>query len=312
MSLMVDPAHSLRKSSLSLIHALHFHIPVEFGRALLISQALALVWWLVAMWLRGHTSVPVWYDQQVTFTQVPLRLANPYEIYFVNPPWTAVLLIPFGLMPLPLSVLVQLCLYFAILTAVIFRYKGGIWIVLLALTSYIAFDSALELNVDWLACLGLLVPPAWSGPFLWVKPQTALGVWLSFQPRDVVRAVIVTLLLLIVSLIIWGDWLSPLLHYMSSQMQREFNMAPMGLLPAPVGVLIALGIGIVLARIAFRRRDPVLSILAWLFFVPYIKIYSLLLPLALLGIRLPRFALLVSTVMWLVYGGVIVRYFLLL
>jgi hypothetical protein len=310
MSFMVDPVHLIRRSSLSLIHALHFHIPKEFGRALLISQALALGWWLVAVWLRGQNLVPVWYDQQVTFTQVPLRLANPYEIYFVNPPWTAVLLVPFGLMPLPVSVLVQLCLYFAILTAVIFRYKGGIWIVLLALTSFIAFDSALELNVDWLACLGLLVPPTWSGPFLLVKPQTALGVWLSFKRRDVVRAVMVTLLLLIVSLIIWGDWLTPLLHYMLSQMQREFNMAPMALLPPPIGVPISLGIGIGLAWIAFRRRDPVLSILAWLFFVPYIKIYSLLLPLALLAIRLPRFALLLSAVMWIVYGGVIARYFL--
>ena len=86
-------------------------------------------------------------------------------------------------------------------------------------------------------------------------------------------------------------------------------MAPLALLPAPVGVLISFGIGIALAWIAFRRRDPVLSILAWLFFVPYIKIYSLLLPLALLAVRWPRFALLVSAVMWIVYGGAIVLFF---
>jgi hypothetical protein len=166
------------------------------------------------------------------------------------------------------------------------------------------------LNIDWLACLGLLVPAAWSGPFLLIKPQVALGVWISFKRRDLVRAIIVSLLTLLASLVIWGDWITRLPGYASSQLHWGSNMAPLALLPAPVAVPISLGVGIALVWIAFRRRDPVLSILAWLFFVPYIKFYSLLLPLALLAVRWPRLALLISAVMWIVYGGVIARYFL--
>jgi hypothetical protein len=278
----------------------------EFRKSLIISQGLALFWWLVALWFRGTNLIPVWYDQRVTFTQVPLHLVNPYAIYFVNPPWAALFLLPFALLPLDIAVLLQLALYFAILTGIIYKFKGNQRIVLLALTSFVAFDSALELNIDWLACLGLLVPAMWSGPLLLLKPQTALGVWLSFKTRDLVRAIIVSLVVLLLSLVIWGNWITPLLYYMSSQMQREYNIAPLSLMPVPV----SLAIGAVLGWMAFRRRDPVLSILAWLFFVPYIKIYSLLLPLALFSIRYPRIGLLISTVMWLVYGGVLARYFL--
>jgi hypothetical protein len=300
---MLDSVRPIRQGSLSVLRTLRRLVSGELGRALLVSQALALGWWLVAVWLRGLDRIPVWYDQQTTFTQMHLHLANPYEINFPNPPWTAVLLIPFGLLPLPLSLLVQLGLYFAILTAITFKYKGSFWSALLALTSFIAFDSALELNIDWLACLGLLVPAAWSGPLLLIKPQVALSVWISFKRRDLVRALIVALLTFLASLVLWGDWLTRLPGYVSSQLRWEANIAPLALLPAPVAVPISLG------WIAFRRRDPVLSILAGIFFVPYIKFYSLLLPLTLLAVRWPRLVLLVSVVMWIIYGGVIGLYF---
>jgi hypothetical protein len=107
-----------------------------------------------------HDLIPVWTDQRDTFTQVAFHLPNPYVINFLNPPWMAVLLMPFALPVLPLAVLIQLYLYFAILTIVIFKFKGN---------------------------------------------------------------------------------------------------------------MVALGIGAVLGLIAFERRDPGLSILAWLFFVPYFR-----------------------------------------
>ncbi len=285
---------------------LPFVIPNRLDVALLLSQGLAVGWWIVAMVFRGSNLIPVWYDQSVTFMQVPLNLNNPYQIYFVNPPWTAVFLAPFALLPLPLSVLIQLCLYFAILTAVIYKLGGNLNVVLITLTSFIAFDSALELNIDWLTCLGLLVPAAFSGPFLLVKPQNALGVWLSFKRRDLVRAILVSLVVLLLSFVIWGNWLTPLATYAANNMQREFNMAPLSLLPAPISIAIGLALG----WWAFKRRDPVWSVLAWLFFVPYIKIYSLLLPLALFGIRQPRVALLISVVAWVIYGGVLAYFFL--
>jgi len=87
---------------------------------------------------------------------------------------------------------------------------------------------------------------------------------------------------------------------------QSTNLAPLILLPAPVSIAI----GLVLAAQAYRRRDPLLGIFAWLFFVPYLKFYSLLLHLALASARWPRMALLISGVMWIVYGSLVGRYLL--
>jgi hypothetical protein len=283
------------------------HSP-PFRDSLMLSQGLAIIWWAVSLWFQSLNLIPVWHDQRSTFTQLSAHLGDPYLVSgFVNPPWTGILLAPFGWLPLPLATLVQLCLYFAILTGVIFKFGGNRQTMLIALTSFVALDAALELNIDWLVCLGLLVPPAFSGPFLLIKPQNALGYWLSFKRRELVHTLLVVLVLLVISLLLWGFWPLQMLEAIrTNTLGRSYNLAPLALLPWP----IAVAIGLSLSWVAFRRHDPVLSILAWLFFIPYITLYALLLPLALFAIRYPRVALLISVVAWLVYGGVLARYFL--
>ncbi len=283
-------------------------ISPDLRRALLISQALALFWWLVTLWFGPAGHITTWFDQSNTFMQLPGHLVDPYQVpRFVGVPWTGVLLLPFGWLPLSLSVLIQLCLYFAILTGVIFKLGGNTRTVLITLTSFVAFNTALEMNLDWLVCIGLLVPPALSGPFLLIKPQDALGYWLSLKRGPLVHALIVTLVVLLISFLVWGAW--PLPMWRSAQtntLGQPYNLAPLVILPVP----IALAVGLFIAWRAVRRHDAVLGILAGLFFIPYITLYALLLHLALVTTRWPRFALLVSVVMWMVYGGVIARYFL--
>ncbi len=298
--------YSLLAASLS---SLRRFFQGDLGRALLLSQGIALIWWLAALWARGGgLPIPVWYDQQRTFSPALSHLADPYTIPgFVCPPWTAPLLAPFSLLPLPLAALAQLCVYFAALTGIVFKLGGSARIALLALTSFIAFDSALELNIDWLVCLGLLVPPAWSGPLLLVKPQDAMGYWLSLDGRDLRRAILVTLATLLTSLVLWGFWPGPMMDGIRTwTLGRAYNLAPSALLPWP----LAWGTGAALGIFARRRRDPVLGVLAWLFFVPYITLYSLLLPFTLAAVRWPRVAVVISAAMWLIYGGVLVWYVL--
>src|SRR5260370_32082356 len=116
------------------------------------------------------------------FTQVGFELADPYEVKgFVNPPWTALLLAPFGFLPLSIATLAQLCIYFVLLTAVIFKFGGNTKTVLLTLTSIITLFAALELNLDWLVCIWLLIPPVLRGPFLLILQQEALGYCISFM-----------------------------------------------------------------------------------------------------------------------------------
>lgn len=273
-------------------------------KALLLALGMALVWWLVALWVRGTETVPVWYDQEHIFLRSAQVFFDPYQVgNFFNPPWAVIALLPFSLLPLPVAVLAQLALLFTALALVMLRFGGSFRSVAIALTSFLAFDNGLELNIEWLVCLGLLVPVAWSGPLLLVKPQSALGYYAGFRPRDWLKAAVVSLACLLLSFLVWGWWPPRMFAVQGFSTAMTFNVAPAGLLPAPVSIALSLA----LLWWAFRRRDPLLGILAWLFFVPYLRFYSLLLPFALACARWPRVALLISGVMWLVYGSVIAR-----
>ncbi len=287
----------------------HLSRRTEFSLTLVLALMLAVVWWLVALRFEAATGVPVWRDQDTTFTQALHHLADPYPaLAFPYVPWTAVLLVPAGLLPLRWSVLAQMALYFAILTAVVFKFGGGLKAVLLTLTSAIAFDTALEINMEWLVCLGLLVPPAWSGPLLLVKPQVALGYGLSFRGRDVLRAGGVVLVVVLVALILWPGWPGKMLADIQTNTLGDWgsriNIAPSRLMPAPLAWLM----GLLLSWRAFRRKDPILGVLAWLFFVPYATLYSLMPAFALFAIRWPRVALVISGTLWLLYGGVLLSF----
>src|SRR5258708_30814095 len=99
---------SLRRTS----RVISARIPTTFNAALVIALVMAVVWWLVALLLREAQVAPVWYDQATNFTRLGFHLADPYSVPgFVNPPWTAILLAPLAIFPLPLATLIQLCLY---------------------------------------------------------------------------------------------------------------------------------------------------------------------------------------------------------
>src|SRR5688572_15234057 len=91
-------------------------------RTLLISQIMALVWWGAALALRqANIGIPIWYDQSITFSNTT-NLLNPYIVRtFLYPPWAALLMFPNSIPPLPISTLIQTCLYFALLTLVVFK-----------------------------------------------------------------------------------------------------------------------------------------------------------------------------------------------
>src|SRR5260370_38081003 len=89
---------NLRRTS----RALSARIPTTFNAALVISIVVAVVWWLISLLLREGQIAPVWHDQATNFTRLGFHLADPYSVPgFVNPPWTAVMLAPLPIIPLP-------------------------------------------------------------------------------------------------------------------------------------------------------------------------------------------------------------------
>jgi hypothetical protein len=291
--------------------------PPKFFRALLLAEIMAIVWWLVAIVAQNSNKVTIWFDQSRTFTQMFFNLRDPYVVPgFVNPPWTAIILSPFSLLPLPIATLIQTCLYFGLLTAVIFKFTGGriimlrrirldaFWITAIVLTSFIALDATLELNLEWIVCIGLLLPEAYTGPFLLVKPQDVLGILVSYKWRDLIRNGIVTLIVILAAFAIWGNW--PLRY--ADALNRASYAKPYNIAPsAQIGWIPSVAIGVIAMGYAFRKRDPVLCALAWQCFVPYMTLYALLLPFALAVTRFPRYLLLISIAMWVIYGYVILQ-----
>lgn len=287
----------------------------RFRWALLVAVGLALLWWGWALWWHGAVSngvfggVPPWWDQRETFTQAAFHLGDPYALIWPYVPWTALFMAPFGWLPVSLAVLAQLIILFGGLTALIYKYDGGFWAVVITLTSALAFDSAIELNLEWIVVLGLLLPREWSGPFLLVKPQAALGYWFGFKWRDLVYGTLVTLLVMVVSFVLWPGW--PLAMWEKIQIYTLANSGVKVNISLTKGLTawVSYPLGAVLAYFAVRRKDVVLGILAWQFFVPYATLYGYLLVLALVASRWWWAALLVSAALWIPYSRILLLIF---
>ncbi len=282
-----------------------------FQRAVAIAVALAVLWWLAVVVFGVWTGVAPWSDQRRTFTQAVHHLADPYSaLVWPYVPWAVIPLIPFGLLPVWLAVLLQMILYFGLLAALVFRFEGGLAAVLIVLTSAIAFDTALEINLEWMVVIGLLVPPVWSGPLLLVKPQAALGAWLGFAPRDWLRGGLVVLAVVAAALLIWPGWVGGMIADIQANTLGDWgariNIAFSNLMPRP----LSWGIGVALAILALRRRDPVIGVFAWQFVVPYATFYGIMPVFALFASRWPRLALIVSLTLWALYGSVLIPFLL--
>lgn len=279
------------------------NIPRELVALIVIALVMAVVWWLLALSQRNGTRFLIWDDQASTFTSALSFLQHPNDSPgFFNPPWAMLFLIPFDPLPLEWAAFAQICLYFVLLAGIVYKFGGSKWSLIVALTSLLALDTALEINIDWMVCIGLLVPAMWSAPFLMVKPQAAFGYVFSFKRRDFVRASIVGLAVMLLAFVIWGNW--PLAMWNAIQVYDTnalVNLAPKNIITWPVAIAAGIALGIY----AFRKRDPILCTAAGLFFVPYTAPNSVLIVFTLLACRWPRVLLLVSAVCWFIVIGLL-------
>lgn len=279
----------------------------QFWRTLAFSQGMALVWWLLVLEIRARDIIPIWFDQQHIFLRSAEFVQTPFAVAgFVNPPWLAVVMIPFATLPLPVAVLAQVAIYFGAITCLVYVLGGNWQAVAIALTSFVALDSTMETGIDWIVIVGLLLPMGWNAPFVFIKPQTALGYFAGVPLRNWLRLILGAAITGILSLVMWGWWLPAILENIRLYtVSATVNLAPMAYLTP----FVSLPLGVFLLWQAYRRRDPLIGVLAWLFIVPYIALYSLLVYLALFAVRYPRIALLISVVMWIIYGQFVVLIF---
>ena len=280
-----------------------------FWLVLLLAVGLAVFWFLIAGRVSDGSGIGMWGDQYNIYTRVDENLADPYaDALYTYVPWGAVMVAPLALLPFEWSVLAQMVLYFVLLALLVYRFGGGWRVVLLVLTSSLAYDTALEISLEWIVVIGLLVPPVFSGPFLVVKPQVALGAWLGYRWRDMLWGGAVVLAVAGLALLIWPGWPQDMLAAITNNTLGEWggrvNIALSRLLPWP----LTWAVGLALAWLAFRRRDMILGVLAWQFFVPYTTFYGIMPAFVLLAVRWPWAALIISLAAWVPYSQVLLPF----
>ena len=274
--------------------------PLALHPALAIALTMAIVWWIATLLIHQTGMLHVWTDQQDKFTRAASNFFDPYTGMsgFFSPPWAVIPLVPFEWMPLPVATLVQALLYFGLLGWIAYRYEIRLAGLLAVMLSPLALDAVLEINIDWIAAIGLIIPPEFSPIFLAVKPQTFPGYIFTFNWRQLVRATLITLVTLLISFLIWGvDWLQALwLEFGTRSLATNASLSLWSYLP----VWIPLLLGLALLVYAFRRQDDVLKILAGFFFTPYLPMYTAIIPFLFLCIRYPRVGVFVTAGLWMI------------
>lgn len=300
-----------------------YHISAALKQMLLLAVIITVIWWIVGLRLPFFGDMK-WADQQIQYLTGIEGLFNPYEAQgFFNTPWALLFLLPFNFVPFEIAILLQGLIYHMALTIIVFKFSPAklddksqkIAALAILLSPFVA-DFAVEINNDWIPTLGLLVPPAWSAPFILAKPQNAIGYFFSFDWKTLVRAVLIGSVTMVLSFFIWGfDWV--LRAYNSIQRDSlgiSFNAAPMSI--EGFGVLPSILVGsLLIVYVLYRvhiasknrpisereQRDLALyAVVGGLFFVPYIAGYSLALMYALLCAKVPRIMLAATVLLWIV------------
>jgi hypothetical protein len=199
-----------------------------------------------------------------------LYLRSPFSVPgFFNPPWAAIALIPFAVFP------EQVGRVFLIFTGLIayayiaYKLGGGRWAIIAIVLSPPVMHNMLNGNIDWLALLGLVLPPQLGLFFITMKPQIGIAViffWLieSWRMGGYLQTIKVfwpITLVTILSLFLYGLW--PLRARVEVDLWWNASLWPMSL---PVGLALLVT--------ALRKRNIFYAMGASPCFSPYILFHS--------------------------------------
>lgn len=279
--------------------------PSWVDAALLLALLLLFAGVFYAVDVPGGGDLRIWREAaQRVLDGEPLyggRYAEAYStdaLYYYNPPWLAIGMIPFALVPLRIAYTV-LSVATLTLSVVLLHHWApappGLLRAALALSCPPVIYTLVWGQVDLIVAAGVLLP-AWCWPLVALtKPQVALGLPLLTPRREWLMAGIVTGAVVIVAVIGWG-WLRPVYFDQPGPTAGANNLWhqlwPMTL---PVGVF--------LLTEGLRRRDPRWLLCASPFLSPYAPLSTLAAPFL---IALPYLARWQAAVVWAVWWAVLV------
>ena len=177
------------------------------------------------------------------------------ELQFYNPPWALWFLLPFAAIPAPYDFVASICVGFVVYAYVCRKFGGSWFTTILFLTSLPVIQSCFYGQIDWLALVGLVLPPPIGLLFVALKPQVCILVgaywayeaWLAGGIRAVARLVAPLCVALLVTALVYGPWM---LNW--ERMSNEVAVIWPRLLPVGFGLFVA----------AFKRGNSRYAIIA--------------------------------------------------
>jgi len=239
---------------------------------------------------------PDWINHFSNVAKAPFQ---PYgqERYFYNPPWTALILFPFSLLPLGVAWKINACFNIVIFSGIILFRKGNLLSIFLTLTSLPFFWLIGNGNIEWIPALALFFPNSLGLILLSAKPQSGILVGLAWikKQENLYRFVGIPVLWFLFSLLIWKNWPIDLFNNLSYSINRSMQSWNLSLFPWTVPIGIYLIYHILKNK---PENGELLGALATLCISPYFAAYSLILFFTLLSISYPRYSILVWLSLW--------------
>jgi hypothetical protein len=220
----------------------------------------------LALWLASSVPNADWSGTYQQVGTLLLHGRSPYEQpLFVNPPWAAILILPFALLPPALGRGALLVVSLAALIYTAWRLHAPRLAAIALLLSPTAIGSLLAANLDSIVILGAFIPPTWGLLVLMLKPQIGVGPaafdlaesWRTGRVLRVVRVFLPIVLAYVISALVFPVWVDRMVHKPANVWNR--SLFPYGI---PIGLLFF--------WLSVRSRNVFWALASTPFFAPYL------------------------------------------
>jgi hypothetical protein len=222
---------------------------------------------LVALYSIGV--IEVGYDWRTTFYPAAHNVflgKSPYEVNgFVNVPWTVLVLLPFAVLPLPISGALFCVISIIIYCVVAFRLGADLpWLAIFLISPFVLGNLYFG-NLDCLALVGLILPPPIGIFFVLIKPQIGIGIaafwlveaWRKGRLLEVLRVFAPVGAAILISIALFGNWTSSQINVVNASWNTSWW--PWSL---PVGLVL------LVRAVIYRKKNE--AIAASPFLSPYV------------------------------------------
>lgn len=195
---------------------------------------------------------------------------NPYSNSLsLLPPWVYLLLFPIAVLPVYLGTAVMFTATYVVYAVVLYKLKVKPLSCGIFLLNAFVFSNAKNGNVDFLAVLGLILPPQIGLFFVLIKPQIGIGIaiywlieaWRKGKIKEVVRVFAPVTIAYLLSFAVYGFWPFNFQAMLTNEFNR--NLWPLGI---PIFLFLLYK--------AVKERNSVYAMGASPFASPYVNLTS--------------------------------------